>query len=429
MKIRFFNTYEPVSPFYRDLIPHLTQNDNNLDIEVVVSKTEYREREQLETLFDALPNVKIIRTANLGLQAYQGSLAKAIVTILYAIQATFYSLVGPKSDLNIFLSQPPMIPLLGWLLSIIRKQPYSCVVMDVHPQVAVALGMAKAESFAVRALEWLTVMAWKRANQIVVIGRCMRNTLANLGISNSQIHFIPNWVDEDEIAVCLKAENSLVHANQWTDKFIVMYAGNLGRPQYFDDLLQVALNLQDNEDVRFVFIGDGAKKRSIETFAEKHNLSNVELFPFLHNEYTLSEILGAGDLHFVTLRNGIAGLAVPSKAYGILAAARPIVYQGEEHGEIALMINEDEIGNVVSCGDVASLQEAILTYSIDYELTTAYGQNARNIAEHKYHKQGAMNAYFSLLAAPEVEANYANSNTQYERVNSHELPNVSMKDA
>ena len=65
----------------------------------------------------------------------------------------------------------------------------------------------------------------------------------------------------------------------------------------------------------------------------------------------LASSLSMGDIHVISLRSGFDGLVVPSKAYGALAVGKPILDIGTPHGEIARMILEEDIGNVVPAGD------------------------------------------------------------------------------
>ena len=400
MKIRFFNTYEPVSAFYRDLIPHLATADlvtGDLEIEIVVSKTEYRKRVDIADLFGPFTNVTVTKTPNLGLHAHQGTVAKAIVTLLYTIWAASYALFGPRADVNVFLSQPPMIPLLGYLLAFLRRQPYFSVVMDVQPQVSIALGLAKETNLLVRVFKYLSVTAWKKATGVVVIGRCMQEKLNQLGVPHENLHFIPNWANEDEIRPIAFEANRLIADRGWINKFVVLYAGNIGVPQYFDDILEVAKRLESEQDLIFAFIGGGARKNEIEEYVINNNLSNIEILPFLQHQYSLSEILSAGHVHFIALRDNIAGLAVPSKAYGVLAAGRPFIYQGSSHGEIAQMISSENIGFTVECGDPDALEISIMQHFQDQDLVTIHGKKARLLAENTYSKRKSLNSYASII--------------------------------
>jgi glycosyltransferase involved in cell wall biosynthesis len=176
-----------------------------------------------------------------------------------------------------------------------------------------------------------------------------------------------------------------------------MYSGNIGVSHYFADILQVARRLQNRSELLFAFVGNGRRRPEIETFKAQHQLANIELLPF-QPQNKLVQSLGAGDLHFICLRPGFTGLVVPSKIYGVLAAGRPILFQGEKEGEIARLIDEEDVGRVVTPGDEAGLEKAILAYLNDPALTRRQGENGRRLAEGRYSIQEAQSAYTALLS-------------------------------
>ncbi len=395
MRIRFFNTYEPVSPFYRDVLPALIEH--GAEVEVVISKAEYRRGRNLVDFFQGTDSIRFIRTLNFGKNAYQGSLAKLLIMALYAIHGGLYALFGPGVDKNVFLTQPPFFAVFGALLRRLRGQPYYYVTMDIQPEMSVALGLANKDSLATRFSGWISKLTFRYAEGVIVIGRCMKDVVQSFGIDASRIHVIPNWANEQAIYPIPRAENRLRQDQQWDNKFVVLYAGNIGIPQYFDDLLAVAAALRERDDILFVFIGDGARKRELEDRVASGQLHNVRLLPFLHEQYSLAEILSSADVHFVSLQESCTGLAVPSKAYAALASGRPILFQGGENSEIAQMLQETESGFFITPGDVKALQSAIERLAEDKILCERLGRNARRAILNQYSRKAAIEKYTTLL--------------------------------
>ena len=395
MRIRFFNTYEPVSTHYRDLVPYLAAN--GVDVEIVVSKAEYRRGRNLREFMASQPNVRLVEAPSWGLRVEQGAIAKAIITVTYLVTAMVYGLFGPGTDKNVFLTQPPLISVLGLILRTVRRQPYDCIMMDVYPQIAVAMGLMQADTWQVRRLKQIAMATLRHANGVIVIGRCMRDLLIKNDVPADRIHYVPNWADHDAIYPVGHTENGVRRDFGWQEKFVILYAGNIGFPQYFDDLLQAANDLRDRPEVLFAFIGSGSRAAELQKFTAEHHLTNVIMLPFLHEEYSLADILSAGDVHFVTLREGIGGLAVPSKTYGILAAGRPLLFQGDQFGEIARMINEERIGEVIPTGNPDALVHAIDAYLTDPTRRATQGRKARQLATHEYGRSRALREYQQVL--------------------------------
>lgn len=390
-KIRLFNTFEPVTTFYRDLFPYWLAH--GWEIEVMMSRARYR-ADRMRTW--EREDVRIHWTPGAGLQA-TNQFNKLLIMLLYILSAVVRTLVGPRVDHNIFLTQPPLFYLWGRILQLLRKQPYSVVIMDLHPDLFVQAGIMSENALTTRLLRRLATHGLRHADGVIVIGRCMNQRIIQLGVAAERIHTIPNWADEEIIFPIPHHDNPFRQQEQWRDKFIVLYSGNIGIPHYFDDILEISRRLRDCTDLHFVFIGQGHRRKEVEQYKARHRLDNILLLPYQPLE-RLAQSLSAGDLHFVSLRPGYEGIVVPSKAYSILAAGRPILYQGSSRGEIARIINEEKVGTVVPVHDPEALEQAILNYWHHRTLGEEQGRRARKLATSKYGKQQACLHYTAILS-------------------------------
>jgi glycosyltransferase involved in cell wall biosynthesis len=128
--------------------------------------------------------------------------------------------------------------------------------------------------------------------------------------------------------------------------------------------------------VMFLFVGGGAKRAKLEREAMRRTLTNFRIRPNQPKE-RLSETLGVGDVHLVSLDPRLEGLIVPSKFYGIAAAGRPTIFIGSLIGEIARILAHYRCGYAVSPGDGDALVDRILELASDRELCSAMGARAR----------------------------------------------------
>src|SRR6185437_15699692 len=85
--------------------------------------------------------------------------------------------------------------------------------------------------------------------------------------------FIPNWAEIGQIAPAPREQNKLRQQLGLQDKFVVLSAGNFGRPNDLETILAAAELLSSDRDVQFLFIGGGAKEQWLKTRSSK--LSNV----------------------------------------------------------------------------------------------------------------------------------------------------------
>ena len=387
--VRLFNTVEPVTTFYRDLIPYWEAL--GWAVEVFISCAEYRAGRETPWIG---AHTKVHWTTAPG--GGNGRAGKFLSMIAYMISAAAGSLFGPTVDRNLFLTQPPLFFLWGYVLKRLRGQAGYIVLMDLYPEVAIQAGLLKRDSAPAKLLRRLSHFGLRQADGVIVIGRTMRERVLEIGVSPERIHLIPNWADEEAIHPIRHANNRFRQDQGWQGKFVVLYSGNMGTAHYFDDLLEACRRMRSTESVIFAFIGQGRRRSEIEAFQQAHGLENMVLLPFQPQE-KLAETLSAGNLQFVSLQSGYEGLVVPSKIYGILAAGLPTLYQGESRGEIALMLAEEDAGCVVGFGSAAEIERRILTYQGDPDLIARQSDHARELAEGPYSKQRACRRYTAVL--------------------------------
>jgi len=207
---------------------------------------------------------------------------------------------------------------------------------------------------------------------------------------------IHNWADGDEIKPLNGEENSFASTQNLSDKFVVLFSGNLGRVNEFQTVLEAARALRDRTGILFLFIGEGAKASEIEDYIKGHNLDNIRMLPYQPRE-NLKYSLSAGDASLVTLADGLAGLSVPSKTYGILAAGRPIIFVGDTNSSTARIVEENKCGAVVSSGDSNGLAHIITDWASNKETISRLNIAARAAFDEHFDRQRAVKAYLDTF--------------------------------
>ena len=241
----------------------------------------------------------------------------------------------------------------------------------------------------------------------VVVGEGMAARLKALGVPPEKIKVIGNWADRALISPLPPNESALRQEWMPGDRFVVGYAGNLGRAHDIDTVLAAMTLLHERAKnapsdlaakVMFVFIGGGAKRARLEREALKRGLSNFRLRPYQPKEL-LRETLAVADVHLVSLNPQLEGLIVPSKFYGIAAAGRPTIFIGSRDGEIARILEENGCGFTVKPGDGEALTECILALAGDRDLCVSLGTRARVAFERQWDKEKALVGWEALLQA------------------------------
>lgn len=315
----------------------------------------------------------------------------------FYVGASWKLLRLPRHDIVMALTTPPLINLVALFIGRLRGMRVVALIQDVYPDVAVALGTLAPRSPVTRFLDQLDRVALRGADRIVVLGECMRERIiAKIGhAAASRIDVIHNW-DDRGIEPLGDEENWFSVEHNLQDKFVLLFAGNFGRVNEFSTVLEAARRLRDCSDIVFLFVGDGVQAGEIKEFAEQHQLANVRMLPY-QSPHLMRYVLAAGDASLVTLANGLAGLSVPSKTYGILAAARPILFVGDERSDIARLVAENDCGAVVAAGDDERLASVISEWAGDRARVAELGAAARETFEKRFNRAHAVEAYMEMF--------------------------------
>lgn len=320
--------------------------------------------------------------------------------------ASFYSstlarvLTGPSYDYIVTLTTPPLLPLVGTVAKALQGQSYGIWSMDLHPDAEVAAGMLDGAGLPARLLHALNDVGYRNAEFVVDLGAHMKRRLRRKGVADDRLRTIPVWSRKDEITPLAHADNPLRSELGLEDKFVVMYSGNAGVAHRFDEVLAVMKRLDGHPHIEFVFVGDGPKKARIEAFAEEQDLSNFRYLPYFPREQ-LKYSLPLADVHLLTLREEMAGIAVPGKLYGIMAAGRPVLMVGPEASESAETIQTHEAGAVVdpSQNEAATqrLHDMLLHLYSDEDERVRLGANGREAFLGHFEQKVACRSWEELL--------------------------------
>jgi glycosyltransferase involved in cell wall biosynthesis len=280
--------------------------------------------------------------------------------------SAFFAIRRERDAVIVAKTDPPLISVVAALAS--RRQVNW--LQDLFPEVANALGI-RIPRFVKEIRDW----SLRRARVNVAIGELMAEN-----VCGAAVRIRHNWAD------------AALHpiARDPHQPFTVAYSGNLGRAHEFGTMLDA---MHAMPDIHFVITGGGAQLDRVRASAP----ANVTFQPYAPRE-RLSESLSAADVHLVTLQPRLEGLIVPSKFYGIIAVARPVIFIGSPDGEIAKLIHEGRCGYVVEPRDSASLVDRIRHLATHRDEAEAMGRRGREMYEAQFAPSKALPEWERILA-------------------------------
>ncbi len=337
--------------------------------------------------------VRIVRVPSTSFERSR-LLARASNYVTYLTNALVRGLRGQRPDVVLCMTDPPIVADVALVVAKRYRVPLVVVSQDVFPEIAVQLKRLE-NPVAMRLLRALVSLYLRRADRIVAIGDTMRRRLEEKGAPPERVRVIPNWIDTSRLEPHDRV-NWWAEKRGVKDKFVVMHSGNVGHAQDLDSLVRAATFLRDLDDLAIFVIGTGARHAELVALAELLEVDQVE-FLYYQARDVLPLSLSAADVHVVGLAPGLAGYVVPSRLYGILAVARPVIVAADAESETAQVVREAGCGIVVPPGRPELLARAIRdAHDGTYDLAEM-GQRGREWVEREADRSVALRRYSDLL--------------------------------
>ncbi len=227
----------------------------------------------------------------------------------------------------------------------ILKCPLLYNEQDIFPENAYFAGILSGGSMVYKVAHVLQKYAYKNATALSTISDDMKSTIVTrYSISEDKVQVIYNWGHEE-----LKAhsEQDNVFLKKYPKKhgeFRVVYAGNLGKMQNVELILETAALMEDDPDVSFYIVGGGVNEERLKTFAKENELNNVT-FVGMQPPEEVADLYAAADVNVIPLQKGLIYAALPSKTADCLIAGKPVIICVDEESEFVKLVERYGIEN------------------------------------------------------------------------------------
>ena len=252
-------------------------------------------------------------------------------TIYIAIFKKKYDVIFVHHTSPFFISIHPIV------YSLFNKSKKIIWDLDIWPESLKAVNIIKSP-FLFSTIKSFVKLIYSKYNIILVGSRPLVNVVKNR--FNGRVIYFPNWADK--IIEDNKIEDKdLLSIN--TEKFNIVYTGNIGKAQDFESLLKTIGDVQEN--IHWTFIGDGRFKSKFKRLTEINSLTTKVTFVNQVNINLIPNIVNKADALFLSLKSDeIFSKTVPAKLQVYMALGKPII--GMLNGEGAKIINEADCGIV-----------------------------------------------------------------------------------
>lgn len=286
-------------------------------------------------------------------------------------------------DLIFAISNPPINSKIGLLLKKCFHSPFVYMNWDLYPQVIVSTFKNPIVGVLCAYWEKWNKVNYPKIDKILTVGSVMSMSIMSKSNSDFNVKIVPIAVDTKFLEPLAKIDNSFCIDNGLVDKFIVLYSGKMGLGHNIELILETAEILENNDDILFVFIGDGPKYKIVEFKSKKKELTNIKLFPH-QNELNFPKSIACGDIGIVSLESRVAHLIMPSKTYSMMACGEAIIGICTENDDLHELIVKNNIGEAVTDYKASTLAECIFSMYLDKKKLNEYKMNARSLALKEY---------------------------------------------
>jgi glycosyltransferase involved in cell wall biosynthesis len=351
---------------------------------------EYRGQSHYDETVDG---VRIIRTWTYA-TANRGFWKRSVnyVSFLGSSLLQGLRLAGP-ADVVLATSPQFLVGIAGSVASRMRNVPFVFEVRDLWPDSIAALGML-GEGLTMDFLRRLEMMLYRQANRVVGVAQSTRRELVSRGVDPEKICIIPNGADANVFRE-MEKYNGIREKHDLGRKFVVSYVGTHGLAHGLDTVLESADTLRGNDDIAFMFVGDGAEREHLQSRAREMQLNNVH-FVGIQPRERIPHYIATSDVSLVPLRRKpLFQKVLPSKMFEIMGCSRPVILGVE--GEAQETVQMAGAGLCVRPEDPAALTSAILRLYGDPALAGRMGRQGQVYVRREFCRDRLATSYFNLL--------------------------------
>jgi len=326
-----------------------------------------------------LDGIEVIRVWSY-ITANEGFLRRTLDYVSFMCTAFPAALFVRRVDVIVATSPQLFAPCAAYLAGLFKRRPYVFELRDLWPESIRAVG-AISNSRILDVLEELELFLYRRARHIVSVTEAFRQNLIGRDIAADKISVVTNGADlarfvPKERDEALRAELGL------SGRIIVGYVGTHGMAHRLSTVLEAAQLAKGDlqlADVHFLFIGDGAEKKSLKDEACTRQLDNVTFIDSVPRDEVVRywSIIDLAVIHLK--RTPLFKTVIPSKMFECMAMGIPVLHGVE--GESADIVKREGVGLLFEPENARQLCAAIRRLRADRELLASCRMNGKPAAE------------------------------------------------
>ena len=398
----FYQHFWPDSPPYANMLRTISSYfaENGHEISVLTAQPSYKQADRAarSPAFEQLDNVIVRRLALLP-GSGSISLLRAFSKAVWPLRAACYligqAILGRRQEVIVAATIPPVANgVFGLIAARLTGAKFVYHLQDIYPEIGAVGGLWSEKSLKHKCLKWFDTIVCKHADHCIVLSEDMAKSLKARGVVNTSISIINNFMLASFSDKHVEANTAnTIHLEK---KFRVVFAGNLGRFQGLELMLQafVDMTLNHNLQMELHFIGEGAAEESLKELADGSQSI------FFHGHYPFEEACGLMtrfDAGIVSIQPDIYRYAYPSKTLTYLGLGLPLLAMVEPESALAVSITKDRLGIAVSNSNPQSLADGFSDLAEYLKSEANDRQRIKALANETSSSMAVMNQWGSMF--------------------------------
>lgn len=272
----------------------------------------------------------------------------------FALSAFFYcAFLAKRADVMYAYHPPITVGIVASLIRSLRGIPLVYDIQDMWPDTLRATGMIN-NPLLLKLISQVCNWVYCCVDRIVVLSPGFKRLLVERNVPESKIDIIYNWADEKSLTSPVgDLHPSFLRAGQ----FNIVFAGNIGRAQSLDAVLDAAKVLQNRKSkVFFVFLGGGVEVSRLKLYAKNLCLDNLVFLPPIPMS-EVGRVLAVADALMVHLKKDpLFEITIPSKTQAYMAVGKPLLMAVD--GDAADLVRQADCGLIAESENSQSIANA-----------------------------------------------------------------------
>jgi colanic acid biosynthesis glycosyl transferase WcaI len=325
--------------------------------------------------------------------ARQSAIRRAAYELTWTATAAQSLLPRRRPDLVLGIVPSLGGGVLARLASIRYRVPYALLFQDLLGRAAEQSGVPGARRVAGVVKRVETGIA-RRAERVGVVAEGFRDYFLEAGVPASRIHRVRNPA---RLGAPTEPRESVRARLGWTpDEFVVVHTGSMGYKQGLESVIEAADLARDDQQLRFVFQGDGNQKDALQKMTRERGLANVSFLPLAPAD-EFPNVLCAADASLLNQRGTVRNMSLPSKLGAYFAAGLPVVAAVAADDEVATEIANSGAGVVIEPDSPETLLSAVRTLRSDHEEVVRLGGASIAFAQRSLSLNSALDTIEAFL--------------------------------